>query len=462
MRYLPLFHDVRNRCCVLIGGGEVAARKFTLLMSAGATVRVVSPTLDPVISVAVDGQRVLHIAEQFSPEYLDDCVLVICATDDEAVNQAAACEAKRRGIPVNVVDNLELCTVIVPAIIDRDPLTIAVSSSGTSPVLARWLRTKIECLVPHYFGQLAMFMGRKRKAVQAVFPHTQQRRLFWERFLNSNVHFALSQARTQDAELEFDALLQRTNTKQISGRVYLIGAGPGDPDLMTVRAIQRLQQADVVLYDRLVDPAIVDLSRRDAERIYVGKTQGNHSLPQAEISQLLVDLARSGKIVARLKGGDSFIFGRGGEEIQILAAAHIPFEVIPGITAALGCSAYAGIPLTHRDYSQSVRFITGHTKEGKANLDWAHLAASTDTMVFYMGLEALPEICAQLVAHGLPATHGAALIERGTTLQQKVFVGSLASLPTKITNAQSPSLLIVGNVVALQTQLAWFKPTDHS
>ncbi|MDA8327617.1 MAG: siroheme synthase CysG [Betaproteobacteria bacterium] len=457
MRYLPLFHDVRNRCCVLIGGGEVAVRKFTLLRSAGALVRVVSPEIHTEIRAAVDGQNVIHLAEKFRPEHLDDCVLVICATDDEEVNRLAAQAARTRHIPVNVVDQLELCSVIVPAIIDRDPITIAVSSSGSSPVLARWLRTKIEALVPAYIGKLATFMAERRIAIQDQFATMQQRRRFWETLLESNIPFALSQGRESDAATQFEGMLNQTVATPEAGRVFLIGAGPGDPDLMTVRAVQRLQQADVVVYDRLVAPAIIDLSRRDADRMYVGKDHSAHSVPQEEISQRLVDLARSGKIVARLKGGDPFIFGRGGEEIQALAAAGVPFEVVPGITAALGCSAYAGIPLTHRDYSQSVRFITGHTKDGKAKLDWANLAASQDTLVFYMGLDNLAEICTQLVVHGLPTTHGAALIEQGTTEHQKVIVGTVTTLPDKISTARSPSLLIVGNVVHLHNSLAWFK-----
>lgn len=466
MRYLPIFLDVLNKRCALVGGGEIAARKLAWLRSAGAQVRIIAPEataeLHAEIRSALDSSSpaaVTHLQARFAPAHLDGCELVVSATDDAAVNAAVAEAARARNLPVNVVDDPDKCSFIVPAVIDREPMTIAVSSSGTSPVLARWVRSRIESLIPDAIGRIAAFFGRKRTAVQNRLPEIGQRRRFWEAQLETRLPELIAQGRTDEADTLFhNNLVSATEQDALStGRVYLIGAGPGDPDLLTFRALQRLQQADVIVYDRLVSPAVVDLARRDAERMYVGKCRDAHSVPQEEISQRLVDLAREGKIVARLKGGDPFVFGRGGEEIEALAAAGLPFEVVPGITAATGCAAYAGIPLTHRDYAQSVRFITGHTRNGKLDLDWGNLASCKDTLVFYMGLSASAEICAQLIAHGMPASRAAGLVEHGTTPRQQVYTGTLATLPDLIVGAESPSLLIVGDVVNLHEQLAWFQ-----
>jgi uroporphyrin-III C-methyltransferase/precorrin-2 dehydrogenase/sirohydrochlorin ferrochelatase len=329
-------------------------------------------------------------------------------------------------------------------------------------VLARSIRSRIETLLPSSLGKLAEFMGERRAVVQAQLPQVGARRRFWEKLLTGIIPPTLAQGKTQIAATLFDHALKAEGNTLQQGRVYLIGAGPGEPDLLTFRALQRLQEADVVVYDRLVAPAVVELARRDAARLYVGKCRDAHSVPQAQICQTLVELAQQGKIVARLKGGDPFIFGRGGEEIQALAAARVPFEIVPGITAANGCAAYAGIPLTHRDYAQSVRFITGHTQDGKLSLDWAHLAQGRETLVFYMGLTATAEICTQLQAHGLPADYPAALIEQGTTARQKVYAGTLATLADLIIHAESPSLLIVGEVVSLHDSLKWFEGTPEA
>lgn len=459
MRYLPIFLDVHDQLCLLVGAGEVAARKLALLRAAGARVRIVAPECDAEIKTQIDGVAVHYSADPFEPNHLEGCQLVISATDDVAVNSAVAKAARARNIPVNVVDSPEQCSFIVPAIIDRDPITVAVSSAGKSPVLARWIRSRIETLLPSSIGKLAEFMGERRAVVQARLPQVGARRRFWEQLLTGLIPPTLAQGKSQAAAALFDQALSDNASTPAQGRVYLIGAGPGEPDLLTFRALQRLQEADVVVYDRLVAPAVVELARRDATRLYVGKCRDAHSVPQAEISQTLVALAQQGKIVARLKGGDPFIFGRGGEEIQALAAAGLPYEIVPGITAASGCAAYAGIPLTHRDYAQSVRFITGHTQDGKLSLDWAHLAQGRETLVFYMGLSATAEICAQLQAHGLPADYPAAVIEQGTTARQKVYAGTLTTLADLIATAESPSLLIIGEVVSLHEQLQWFAGT---
>ncbi|MBC2656542.1 uroporphyrinogen-III C-methyltransferase [Pseudomonas sp. MSSRFD41] len=458
MEFLPLFHKLRGSRVLVVGGGEIALRKSRLLADAGAQLRVVAPEIEAQLQelvVASGGQSLLR---GYVEADLDGCTLVIAATDDQPLNAQVSADAQRRGLPVNVVDAPALCSVIFPAIVDRSPLVIAVSSGGDAPVLARLIRAKLETWIPATYGQLAGLAARFRTQVKNLFPDVQQRRAFWEEVFQGPV--ADRQLAGQGAEAE--RLLQARIDGQAPsarGEVYLVGAGPGDPDLLTFRALRLMQQADVVLYDRLVAPAILELCRRDAERIYVGKRRADHAVPQDQINQKLVELARQGKRVVRLKGGDPFIFGRGGEEIEELAAQGIAFQVVPGITAASGCSAYAGIPLTHRDYAQSVRFVTGHLKDGTTNLPWADLVAPAQTLVFYMGLVGLPVICEQLIKHGRAASTPAALIQQGTTSNQRVFTGTLADLPALVAEHEvhAPTLVIVGEVVQLRDKLAWFE-----
>jgi len=454
MDYLPLFHRLNNRCVLLVGGGEQALRKARLIASTGARLCVVAPKIT---------QELIELAQQsYLREYqlsdLNGQSLVIAATDNPHLNARVADDAGQRGIAVNVVDAPALCSVIFPAIVDRSPLIIAVSSGGAAPVLARLLRARLESLIPAAYGRLAQFAARFRDKVKIALPQLQQRRIFWEEVLQG----AVAERVFAGQELEAQRLLQeKLDKKQVStGEVYLVGAGPGDVDLLTFRALRLMQQADVVLYDRLLPAGILELCRRDAKRIYVGKRAAEHVAPQQQINQLLVDLAKQGLRVLRLKGGDPFIFGRGGEEIEQLAAAGIPFQVVPGITAASGCAAYAGIPLTHRDYAQSVRFVTGHLKNGSCDLPWADLVAPAQTLVVYMGLGGLAHICQQLIAHGRAAETPAALVEQGTTLAQRVIAGTLTDLPEQAAQqqVQAPALLIVGEVVKLRERLAWFNP----
>jgi uroporphyrin-III C-methyltransferase/precorrin-2 dehydrogenase/sirohydrochlorin ferrochelatase len=390
-------------------------------------------------------------------------VLIIAATDNVALNAQISAEAHDLGIPINVVDAPTLCSVIFPAIVDRSPLIIAVTSGGDAPVLARLIRAKIETWIPATYGQLAGLAKRFRAQVKGLFPDVQQRRVFWEDVFQGQVAESVFAGKAQEAQRLLEEKIAGIAPRTL-GEVYLVGAGPGDPDLLTFRALRLMQQADVVLYDRLVAPAIIELCRRDAERIYVGKQRAEHTLPQEQINQRLVTLAKEGKRVLRLKGGDPFIFGRGGEEIEELAAHGIPFQVVPGITAASGCAAYAGIPLTHRDYAQSVRFVTGHLKDGSSNLPWNELSAGSQTLVFYMGLVGLPIICQQLIAHGRAATTPAALIQQGTTHNQRVFTGTLANLAELVAEHEvhAPTLVIVGEVVLLREKLAWFEGAQAS
>lgn len=459
MDFLPLFHNLRGRLVLLVGGGDVALRKARLLGEAGARLRVVAPVIEPELLSLLEqgGGEALH--QGYSPEQLEGAQLVIAATDDGELNARVSRDAQARSLPVNAVDAPEHCTVIFPAIVDRSPLMIAVSTGGHAPVLARLTRARLETLFPHSWGRLAQLAQRFRSRVKGAFSTINQRRVFWEDVFQGDIAERVFSGRDEEAERLLLERLEQQKGQRYQGEVYLVGAGPGDPDLLTFRALRLMQQADVVLHDRLVPDAIIDLCRRDADRIYVGKARAAHAVPQEQINQLLVRLAREGKRVLRLKGGDPFIFGRGGEEIEELAANGIPFQVVPGITAANGCSAYAGIPLTHRDHAQSVRFVTGHLKDGTTNLPWQELVARGQTVVFYMGLVGLPVICEQLIAHGRDPATPIALIQQGTTARQKVLTATLASMPALVerTEIKPPTLLIVGEVVSLRHKLKWFE-----
>lgn len=458
MDFLPLFHNLQGRKVLLVGGGAIALRKARLLVASGAQLQVIAPDIDSELLALILQNKGSYTLHSYQSADLQGHVLVVAATDNIAINQQVAIDAQACNIPVNVVDNPTLSSVIFPAIVDRSPVIVAVSSSGSSPVLTRLLRAKLETILPSRYAKLAQLAERFRDKVKQHFTHSQQRRIFWEKALQGPIAEQVLAGREQQAEEALQQLLDTTEDLSPIGEVYLIGAGPGDPDLLTFRALRLMQQADVVLYDRLVAPSIIELCRRDADRIYVGKQRNNHALPQENINLLLVDLAKQGKRVVRLKGGDPFIFGRGGEEIETLAEHNIPFQVVPGITAASGCAAYAGIPLTHRDYAQSVRFVTGHLKDNSIDLPWQELVAKGQTVVFYMGLVGLPTICQQLIKHGQSPDTPIALVEQGTTEQQRVFTGTLACLPTKIADQQvkAPTLIIVGDVVKLRDTLAWF------
>ncbi len=458
MDFLPLFHNLRGRRVLVVGGGEIALRKARLLAEAGACLQVVAPQIeDELRDLVKAGGGELRL-RGYRAEDLDGCVLVIAATDDEVLNARVSGDAGQRSLPVNVVDAPALCSVIFPAIVDRSPLMVAVSSGGDAPVLTRLMRARLETLIPAAYGRLAGLAQRFRERVKRRFADVQQRRVFWEEVFQGPVAERVLAGRDAEAERLLLSALEGSQERHL-GEVYLVGAGPGDPDLLTFRALRLMQQADVVLYDRLVAPAIVDMCRRDAERIYVGKRRSEHALPQEQINQQLVALAKQGKRVLRLKGGDPFIFGRGGEEIEELAAEGIAFQVVPGITAASGCASYAGIPLTHRDYAQSVRFVTGHLKDHSCDLPWVDLVAPGQTLVFYMGLVGLPLICEQLIRHGRAADTPAALIQQGTTRNQRVFTGTLANLPQLVAQhkVHAPTLVIVGEVVTLRQKLAWFE-----
>lgn len=458
MEYFPLFVRLRNKTCLLVGGGEIATRKARLLVKAGAVLRVVAPSVNAeLVQIVKDcGGEIQR--RDYTAADLHGAMLAIAATDDNAINQQVSIDAKAQSILVNVVDTPSLCTFITPAIIDRSPVVIAVSTGGEAPVLARLIRTKLEAFIPVTYGRLAVLANSFRARVKNRFTSSDQRRRFWEEQLQGATAELVFNGQYARAEELMTSKLAAADDVAPQGEVYLVGGGPGDPELLTLKALRLMQQAEVVLYDRLVSPGVMELVRRDAERIYVGKRRENHAVNQTDINQMLVDLAKTGKRVLRLKGGDPFIFGRGGEEIELLAAQNIPFQVVPGITAASGCAAYAGIPLTHRDYAQSVRFVTGHLKSDSSNLNWPELATPGQTLVFYMGLMGLRDICLALVQNGRAATTPVALVEKGTTQEQRVLVGDLDSMADLVdaSDVHAPTLLIVGEVVSLRDSLQWF------
>ncbi|WP_421595491.1 siroheme synthase CysG [Rahnella sp. PD4] len=456
MDYLPIFADLKQRPVLVVGGGEVAARKIDLLLRAGAQVRIVAQALSPELEQRRQAAEISWSAQAFLPEQLDDVFLVIAATDDAALNAEVFAQANLRHVLANVVDDQPKCSFIFPSIVDRSPIVVAISSSGKAPVLARMLREKLETLLPNSLGQMADIAGRWRENVKAQFSSMRSRRRFWEHAFAGRFASLASAGKLAEAERALQQQLENAEDISHSGHVTLVGAGPGDAGLLTLRGLQVMQQADVVLYDHLVSEEVLDLVRRDADKICVGKRAGSHSVAQEETNRLLVELAQQGKKVVRLKGGDPFIFGRGGEELQAVQAAGIPFQVVPGVTAAAGATAYAGIPLTHRDYAQSVIFVTGHCRPENNGVQWETLAKGQQTLAIYMGTLKAAEISQQLIAHGRAAHTPVAVIGRGTRSDQQVLTGTLDNLEHLAQQAPTPALLVIGEVVSLHQQLAWF------
>ncbi len=471
MMYFPVFFDLDGQKVLVVGGGEVALRKITLLERTGASITVVAPEIHPELKARADAGLVRLSVREFEPDDLNGARLVIVATSRRAVNRFIAKLSEARGIPVNVVDDREASRFIVPAIIDRDPVLVAVSTGGTSPVLARRLRERLEALIPKRIGELANWLRALRGPARLKLRDTDERRRYFEAVVDGPAARRFIEGDSHGAERLAQQLLATTSTgPRAAGEVTLVGAGPGDPELLTLKALRALQDADVILYDRLVPPAVLELARRDATRICVGKAAGRVGSTQQDINAQLIEHAGQGKRVVRLKGGDPFVFGRGGEELEALAAAQIPFSVIPGITAALGVAAYAGIPLTHRDHAHSVTFVTGHLergghteRDGRADRDakepdWRALSAPSATAVFYMGLARLEHIVAKLTEHGAPGARPAAIVAQGTTANQRVITATLATMQGAAADAglAAPALLIVGDVVALQSSLGWF------
>ena len=462
MKYFPFFMELSKQSVLLIGGGEVAERKLDLLLKANASVTIVSPEFTSYIEELFVNKNINPIKDYYNIKHLTSSsfAFVIAATNDESLNEQVAKDANDNKILVNVVDKPKICDFIFPSILERGPITVAVSTGGASPVLARMLRTKLETMIPGAYGRLAKIVSENRIPVRKKLVNSKSNGIFWEQMLNGKFLELVLSGQDEEAikflNIEIDNFDEQ---KKGEGEVYLVGAGPGDPDLLTFRALRLMQQADVALYDRLVHPSIIDLIRRDAEKIYVGKQRDNHTIRQEEINELLVKYAKEGKRVLRLKGGDPFIFGRGGEEIDSLVDNNISFQVVPGITSASGCSAYSGIPLTHRDHAQSCIFVTGHLKEGKLDLNWEKLIQPNQTIVFYMGLVSIDIICSQLIKFGLDPKTPCALVEQGTTRNQKVYTSTVDEMNNLVEQEKpsAPTIFIIGHVVTLRDKLNWYK-----
>ena len=458
MEHLPIFINLKQKPVLVVGGGDIALRKINLLIKAQARVDCLSPFFCEGMNSLSRDNYVNLINKSFEPADIKDYSVIIAATDDATVNSSISSIAHDKRIPVNVVDSPALSSFIMPSIVDRSPVIIAVSSAGKAPVLARIIRAKLETVIPSAYGILAEIAGEYRQKVKDRFSKIKDRRAFWEATFSGVIAEKVFSGRINEAKDDIEKQLNDSVEMEL-GEVYLVGAGPGDPDLLTFKALRLIQQADVVLYDRLVSKGVMDLVRRDSELIYVGKKGGSDkSTRQVDINNQLVELAKSGKRVCRLKGGDPFIFGRGGEEIESLSENGIPFQVVPGITAASGCSSYAGIPLTHRDYSQSCRFVTAHLKDGTTDLPWDEFIVDQQTIVFYMALSGANYICEKLMEHGMDKDMPIAIIEKGTMPEQKVYISSLTKLPDLLAkeDIHAPTLMIVGEVVKLNEKLNWY------
>lgn len=460
MEALPLFHRVRGETCVLIGAGNVARRKLELLLAAGAALKVVAPECNEEFTRLAGEGRLTLVQRRFQAGDLDGAVLAVAATPHALVNRAVFRAARARGIPVNVVDQPELCTVTFPAVVDRDPVCIAIGTGGASPVLARLLRTRLEAELPGRTGELAALAREFRAPVRERIADATARRGFWEAVLQGQVAELIYSGRPQAARRQLERQLDAASRAQTRvGEVYLVGAGPGDPDLLTFRALRLMQQADVVLYDRLVAAPILALVRRDAERIYVGKRAGMHAVPQQDINARLVEYARAGQRVLRLKGGDPFVFGRGGEEALSLVEAGIPFRIVPGVSAGIGGMAYAGIPVTHRDCNSAVTFITGHDATGAVpdSVDWESLGKGSPVIVLYMALKHIEHIAARLIAAGRSAAEPVAIVSKATTAQQRVVETTLGTCAADAVSSgiEPPAMVVVGEVVRLRAALDW-------
>ncbi|MBF2719914.1 uroporphyrinogen-III C-methyltransferase [Psychrobacter sp. NG254] len=487
MNTFPLFFKLEDRKVLIVGGGEVALRKADLLSRAGACITILAPDISHELQALLTDDKHQFIYENYNKTYMAGARVIIAATDDETLNHQIHADATELNIPVNVVDTPHLCDFIFPAIIDRNPIVIGISSNGKAPVLARLLRARLETLIPQGYGKLAKLAGDFRSEVKAKIPTLTGRRQFWERAFEGQVSQLMFAGNETEATAQLQADLDSTaaaiskksddanavkesdtiaptlsdeSEKELPavGEVYIVGAGPGDPELLTFKALRLMQQADVVFYDALVSPQVLDLCRRDADKVFVGKKRSNHTVAQLGINELLVNHAKQGRRVVRLKGGDPFIFGRGGEEIESLRANNVPYQVVPGITAANAAASYAGIPLTHRDHSQSVRFVTGFLKAGAPNSNFESFLNTDETVVFYMGLHSLARLTEGLIEAGRSSETPIAIVSNASMPNQQVLTGTLATIVAQQEQAQlpTPALLIMGDVVSLHHDLAWY------
>ncbi len=449
MNLFPAFFRLEGAHVVIFGTGVEAVRKVRLLAKTPAEIRLVAETISPAMQ-AEFGVRLVRRAPDEAAGALSGAAFAIVALEDDAAAREAAALAREMGVPVNVVDRPELCDFTVPSILDRGEVVAAIATGGAAPVLAKSIRAKLEALLPARVGDLASLARRLRPAVAERLKEGGARRRFWERALTGPAAERAYAGDLEGAEQAMRDMLSKGDTGK--GAVHIVGAGPGDAELLTLKALRLIQEADIVFHDRLVSDEILDLIRRDAARVSVGKTKGHHSVPQDEIHDLLIRAARAGQRVVRLKGGDPFIFGRGGEELEALQAAGIDAHVVPGISSALGCAASAGLPLTHRDHAQALTFVTGHARAGGVpDLDWAALSRPGQTLVVFMGVGTAPAMSERLIAAGRAGATPVAVIENGTRENEIRVYGTLAELPGLITRAgiTGPALLVIGEVAGL-------------
>ena len=447
MRFFPLFLDIDGRDVLVVGGEAAAERKALVLAGCGARVTVVAA--DPGDGLTAAEGRLRLLRRPFRPGDVGGKALVVSASSDADLDAAVAAAARDRDVPVNVVDRPALCTFVWPAIIDREPLTVAVSSGGAAPLLARSVRSRIEALLPQRLGRLARFADRFRGAVKATRPSGIARRRFWDRFFTGAIAEQVLAGDERGAGEQMLALINRRDEEEpAKGIVHLVGAGPGDPELLTLKALRLLQEADVIIHDRLIGPRLLDYARRDAERIDVGKAPGRHAIPQDQINALLLHHACAGARVVRLKGGDPFVFGRGGEELAFLRQHGIAVAVVPGITAASGCAAAAGIPLTLRGEAQALHIVTAKAENGDAALDWPALAGDGRTLCVYMGAAAAGRVAERLIEAGRDPATPAAVIVNGTLPTQRLATGWLRDLAMLAHAAGAgPALIMIGETV---------------
>ena len=476
--FYPVFLDLRGRRAVVIGGGAVAEQKVRGLLAAGAHVTVVSPDMSPGLADLARRSAIELRRRRYHDHDLAGAWLAIAATDDRAVNEAVYAEAERLGVPLNAVDDLEHCSFIAPAIHREGDITVAVSTGGKSPALAVRLRQRIARLVGRAEARLCELLGELRPELATRVPDAQARTALWYAIVDSDVIEFVRRGDIDGARGRIEELISEVGPVESrlkprlgpaaeaavpvygqsraassladseTGTVYLVGAGPGDPGLITTRGLELLRSADVVVYDRLVSPALVAEAPASAERVFVGKHPNDTATRQQDINALLVDRARRGRTVIRLKGGDSFVFGRGAEECEALRAAGVPFQVIPGVTSATAVPAAAGIPVTHRRVASAFAVVAGHECEGRSDLDWDALAR-VPTLVVLMGLSALPDIVARLRAQGMAPDTPAAVIASGTLPEQRTVVGTLADIADLAAAAAlaPPAIVVIGEVV---------------
>jgi uroporphyrin-III C-methyltransferase/precorrin-2 dehydrogenase/sirohydrochlorin ferrochelatase len=466
MDHLPIFLDLKNKNTVITGGGTVAARRTERALAAGARVAIFAEALSAEFDELKQQSNFTHYQRTIEAKDLDGA-MVAWGCREDGDDQEMVDMARQRKVLVNVADVLDSCDFITPSIVDRDPLIVAISTGGASPILARTIRARLEIMLPAAYGDLVRFVGKFRENTMEKLKSGSERLRFWEAISTGPVTDLFlagdEEGAAKQLASELDAAASGATRPRL-GEVYLVGGGPGDPDLLTFRALRLMQLADVVVHDRLIGEGIMNLVRRDAERIYVGKRPKEHVVPQEEISRMLVRLAKQGKRVLRLKGGDPFIFGRGGEEIEALAAENIPFQVVPGITAASGCSTYAGIPLTHRDHAQTCVFTTAHGRDGVLDVDWEVLLRPNQTVAIYMGLSNTTHLCRGFIARGADPDLPVAVIDKGTRPDQKVVIATVSTLCEKLEDEklEGPAMIIIGTVVNLRKKLAWYKTKSGS